>query len=106
MPEIFTKVVAAIVANSREKLTEENRAIDFLQNPSQVPISTERDDESRPDGYFVLKHRNKVMSEDGKREVIRWADIVLSCEYKLEDGDNDPDDVRSSRALMLYRVLS
>jgi hypothetical protein len=55
MPEIFTKVVAAIVANSRGKVTEENRAVDFLQNPSQVPISAERDDESRPDGYFVLK---------------------------------------------------
>ena len=92
MPEIFTKVVAAIVANSHGRLSEENRTIDFLQNPIRAPESDDRDDESRPDGYFVLKHRNKVMSEDGKREDILWADIVLSCEYKQKD--HYLDDVR------------
>jgi hypothetical protein len=94
MPEIFTQVVAAIVANSFGKLTKENRTIDFLQNPSRAPTSVaERRNESRPDGYFVLKHRNKVMLEDGTED-IHWADIALSCEYKLEDGDNELDDVR------------
>ncbi len=93
VPEIFTKVVAAVVANSHGKLTEENRTIDFLQNPSRAPTSTERHDDSRPDGYFVLKHRDKVMSKDGEREDIRWDDIALSCEYKIEDGNDDLDDV-------------
>src|ERR1700733_6875399 len=86
MPELFTKVVADIVANSRGKLSEENRTIDFLQNPNRAPISTERRNESRPDGYFVLKHRDKVMSKKGEED-IRWADIALSCEYKLKDSN-------------------
>jgi hypothetical protein len=54
MPEIFTKVVVAIVANSGGKLKEDNRTVDFLQNPSLAPTSAERDNESRPDGYLVL----------------------------------------------------
>jgi hypothetical protein len=99
MPEIFTKVVAAIVANSCGKLREDNRTIDFLQNPSRAPTSTERRNDSRPDGYLVLKDRNKDMSKDGKREDILWADIALSCEYKLKDGDEEIDDVRIHQGL-------
>jgi hypothetical protein len=95
VPEIFTKVVAAVVANSHGKLTEEDRTIDFLQNPSRAPTSTERHDDSRPDGYFVLKHRDKVMSKDGKREDICWDDIALSYEYKRNDGDDDLDDLET-----------
>ena len=63
MPEIFTKVLVVlvvIVANSGGKLKEDNRTLDFLQNPSQAPTSDERHNESRPDGYLVLK--------DGKRK--------------------------------------
>lgn len=92
IPEIFTKVVAAIVENSRGKLSEENRTVDFLQNPNQAPTSAERHNESRPDGYFVLKDRDKLVSKD-EDEVINWADIALSCEYKLNDGHGDLDDV-------------
>ena len=94
MPEIFTEVVAAIFASSRGRLSEENRTIDFLQNPRRAPTSTERRNESRPDGYFVLKHRNKVMSEDKTREIIHWADVALSCEYKVKDGRDELEDVR------------
>jgi hypothetical protein len=92
MPEIFTKVVAAIIATSRGRLSEEDRIIDFLQNPSRAPTSNERHNESRPDGYFLLKHRKRVMN-NGK-EVVRWDDVALSCEYKLKDGNNDLDDAR------------
>jgi hypothetical protein len=89
LPEIFTKVVLAIIANSDGKLKDDNRTVDFLQNSCQISTSAERDDEtqeSRPDGYLVLK--------DAKKEDILWADIVLSCEYKREDGSDDLDDVR------------
>ncbi|KAF8493938.1 hypothetical protein F5888DRAFT_1720628 [Russula emetica] len=92
MPEIFTKVVAAVVANSCGKLTEDDRTVDFLQNPRRAPTSAERRNESKPDGYLVLKDRNKVMSKDGKKEDIFWADITLSCEYKQKDGRDDLDD--------------
>ena len=99
MSEIFTKVVVTIVANSSGRLREENCTIDFLQNPNLALASTERCDESRPDGYLVLKDRNKRMSTSGMIEDILWADIVLSCEYKREDGDEDLDDVRIHQGL-------
>ena len=91
IPEIFTKVVVAIVANSGGTLKEDKCTVDFLQNPSRAPTSAERHNESRPDGYLVLK--------DGKKEDILWADIVLSCEYKRKDGGDDLDDVRIHQRL-------
>jgi hypothetical protein len=99
IPEIFAKVVGAIVANSGGKLEEENRTVDFLQNPSLAPTSAERRNESRPDGYLVLKNRNKEMSKDGNKEDILWVDIALSCEYKRKDGVDDLDDVRFHQGL-------
>ena len=96
IPDIFTKVVVAIVANSGGNLKKENRTIDFLQNPSRAPTSTERRNESRPDGYFVRKDRVSL-TKDGTREDILWADIALSCEYKKKDGHEDLDDVRTHR---------
>jgi hypothetical protein len=100
MPEIFMKVVSAIVANSGGKLEEDKRTVDFLQNPSPVS-SAERDNESRPDGYLVVKDRKNAMLKDGKKEHIHWADIALSCEYKKEDGGDelDLDDVCTHQVL-------
>ena len=73
MPKIFTKVVAAIVASSGGNLKEEYRTIDFLHNSSRAPTSADRRSESRPDGYFVLKDRNKGTSKTGTRENILRA---------------------------------
>jgi hypothetical protein len=61
MSEIFMKVVVAIVANSGGNLNEHERAVDLLQNPSRALTLAERRNESRPDGYLVLKDREKVM---------------------------------------------
>jgi hypothetical protein len=94
MPNIFMKVVAAIIATSRGRLREENCIVDFLQNPNLAPTSAERHNGSKPDGYFVLKRRNKVMSKDGETEYMHWADIAVSCEYKKKDSEDDLDDVR------------
>ena len=94
MPNIFTKVVAAIITNSDGNLNTDSCTVDLLQNPTQAPTSAERHNETKPDGYLVLKKRIKAMSKDLKKEDIRWADIVLSCEYKRKDGPNDLDDVR------------
>ena len=93
MPEIFKNVVDTIIANSGGRLRAENRTVDFLQNPSLAPTSTERCSESKPDGYLVLKDRNRGMSKTGNKENILWADIALSCEYKRKDGDEDFNDV-------------
>jgi hypothetical protein len=99
MAESFMKVVDAIVANSGGKLQEDKRTVDFLQNPSQAPTSADRRNESRPDGYLVLKDRIKQMPKDGKKEDILWADIALSCEYKRIDEYDDLDNVRIPQGL-------
>jgi hypothetical protein len=104
MPDIFTKVMVAIIATSGGRLRKENCTVDFLQNPSLVPTSTERRNESRPDGYLVLKTRNREVSKTGAREDILWGDIAVSCEYKQGNGEMDIDDVRIRRGL-LHRVL-
>jgi hypothetical protein len=93
MPDIFTNVVLAIVTSSGGKLKDDERTVDFLQNPSRAPTSAERRNKSRPDGYLVLKDRNKKMSKDGKKEDVHWADIALSCEYNRDDTWFDLNDV-------------
>ena len=94
IPEIFTRVVVSIIANSGGKLNEDKNVVDFLQNPSRTPTSAERNKMSRPDGYLVFKDRIKVMSKGGRKEDIRWGDIALSWEYKRKGGVNELDDVR------------
>ena len=49
-------------------------------------MSTERQNSYRPDGYLLVKDRLAQKN-------ILWADIVLSCEYKLEDGVDQCRDV-------------
>ena len=96
IPEIFNKVVDVIVANSDGKLKS---TVDFLQNPTRAPTSAERYNESRPDGYLVLKDRTTKRTKDGKNEDILWADVALSCEYKRKDGVDELDDVRIHHGL-------
>jgi hypothetical protein len=101
---IFEKVVAAVAANSDGRL-QDDRTIDLVHNPNQAPASLEsfRGNESRSDGYLVLRD-DKGMPRTTKEGKVRWADIVLSCEYKLKDGLGDRDDVRIHQGLG-YRVL-
>jgi hypothetical protein len=103
VPDIFTKVVAAVAANSSGRLQEENSTVCFAQNPNRAPVSNERRTESRPDGYFVLKNDRRT-PRTTKKGKTRWADIALSCEYKVKDGYDDRDDVRIHQGLG-YRVL-
>jgi len=92
LPDIFKKVVDAMILNSQTKLTKEHCSIDFLQNPNRAPTSAERYNASRPDGYMVVNDRLNA-------EVISWSDVVLSCEYKRKDGDEELDDVSVHRGL-------
>jgi hypothetical protein len=98
MSDIFKKVVAAIVANSDETLMDKC-TVDFLHNLNRAPTSAEVRNESRPDGYLVPNDRAVVMSKDGKGEVIQWADITLSCEYKKANGVTSRNDVRIHQGL-------
>ena len=99
IPEIFAKVVVAIIANSGGKLKGDKKIVDFLQNPSRAPTSAERHKRSRPDGYLILKDSIKMMSKGGRKEDILWGDIALSWEYKRKDGVNELDDVRVHQGL-------
>jgi hypothetical protein len=81
---IFKKVVDAIMATSH--LTEEGCLIDFSQNPNMAPKSADRHNATRPDGYLLIKDRLQPGT-------VSWADVVLSCEYKLKDGAEELDDV-------------
>ena len=92
IPDIFKKVVDAMILNSQTKLTKEHCSIDFLQNPNRAPTSAERYNASRPDGYMVVNDRLNA-------EVISWSDVVLSWGYKRKDGDEELDDVSVHRGL-------
>jgi hypothetical protein len=84
--DIFRKVVAAVIKNLTSNLTAKSCSIDFLQNPTMAPKSADRHNASRPDGYMLVKDRFQ-------EETISWAVVVLSCEYKRKEGDEDLDDV-------------
>jgi hypothetical protein len=90
IPKIFAKVVDAIIANSQEKLTKDHCSIDFLQNPNRAPTSAERQNANRPDSYMLVNDRSNPGA-------VSWGDIVLSCECKRKDGDEELDDVRVHR---------
>jgi hypothetical protein len=92
LPDIFKKVVDEIIANSNSKLNKRDCSIDFLQNPNMAPMSADRHNATRPDGYMVLKSRLQG-------EALSWADIVLSCEYKHHNGVEDLDDVSTHQGL-------
>lgn len=83
---IFEKVVDAIIKHSDTDLTEDCCSIDFLQNPNGTPKSEDRHNISRPDGYLLVKDRLD-------KHAVSWADVVLSCEYKKQGGDEQLDDV-------------
>jgi hypothetical protein len=84
--DIFSKVVAAVIKNSTSNLNAKNCSVDFLQNPTMSPKSADRHNASRPDGYMLVKDRLQG-------ETVSWSDVVLSCEYKRKEGDEDLDDV-------------
>lgn len=65
----------------------------FLQNPNLAPTLADRDNKSRPDGYLVLRNKE----DDGNN--VRWANIVLSCEYKWKDDVEESNDVRIYQGL-------
>ena len=84
LSDIFNKVVDTIIDNSN--LTTHDWLIQFLQNPAMAPTSAERHNMTRPDGYLVLKDKDKGA-------MVSWSDILLSCEYKQKDSLEDLDDV-------------
>jgi hypothetical protein len=62
------------------------------------PKSADRHNATRPDGYLLVK--DKVQPG-----IVSWADVVLSCEYKRENGDEELDDVSTRHGLELLCYL-
>jgi hypothetical protein len=83
---IFEKVVDAIIKHSDTDLTEDCCLINFLQNPNGTLKLEDRHNSSRPDGYLLVKDRLD-------KHAVSWADVVLSCEYKKQGGNEQLDDV-------------
>ncbi len=57
--------------------------VQFESNPNSTPRSIDRNDLSRPDGYFILRVRNGT----------RWRDIAVTAEFKLRAGYGEILDV-------------
>jgi hypothetical protein len=75
--------------------------VDLLHSPSMAPISSLWSNAIRPDGYLLLKDRSQG-------EAVSWADVVLACEYKRKDGNEELDDVSDehSSIFCILMVLS
>jgi hypothetical protein len=89
MERIFRKVIEAIIANSKSKLT---CSVEFVQNPSKAPKSVDKYGATRPDGYMLVKDRLD-------KQNVSWGDVVLSCEYKRKDRIKDLNDACILREL-------
>ena len=57
-----------------------------------APMSADRHNTTRPEGYIMWKSRFQG-------EFVSWADVVLSCEYKCNEGVDDSDDVCAHQGL-------
>jgi hypothetical protein len=88
LPDIFKKVVDAIIANLSSKLNEHDCSIDFLQNPNMALMSADRHNATRPDGYMALKSRSQggrfIMGRHSafvRVQASQRGSIFRRCEY-------------------------
>ncbi len=93
MTHIFDSVIEVIIATPNSRLTADKCLIDFLQNLTTALTLSERHNTAKPGGYFLVK-------DWSDKNTISWADVVLSCEYKLKDLCEDLDDVVSLVAVV------
>ena len=78
-----------------ENLPEDLQALQatsrLVLNPNRAPYS-ERNHQTRPDGYMVLDKSS--VPEDGKSDVHYWEDLGMMMEFKKGNNNNDRSDVR------------
>ncbi|THH06436.1 hypothetical protein EW146_g9612 [Bondarzewia mesenterica] len=79
----LVQVVEAICTAATRYLGATQRLLDFVHNPNSAPHSQQRDNLSRPDGYFILRRRSAET---------QWKDIAASAEYKKGYSLDDPCD--------------
>ncbi|EKM53991.1 uncharacterized protein PHACADRAFT_196429 [Phanerochaete carnosa HHB-10118-sp] len=80
---IFRRMVSVVAAvKDATGDTKKARRL-FRCNPNATPTSETRDNNTRPDGYYV---RNDVAAKD---RIPRWSNIIVPAEFKIHDRHED-----------------
>jgi hypothetical protein len=79
LPYVFNKIVDTLISNSNTKLTARDRSVKFFQNPNMAPMSADRHNATRPDGYMLAKD----MFQEG---TVSWADVLLRVSTSERKG--------------------
>ena len=83
-------------------------ALEFVYKPNATRPVSERNNASRPDGQLELKAKKSLGALASSSRLCsesltsRWEDIVLPCEFKLDE--NDYEDVCSLRVSYRYII--
>lgn len=74
-------IAAAVLAATRHHFPDQEPLTDSTNKPTQVPTTNFRDNQSRPDGHFVLKDRRSESKDE-----LRWMDIAICGAYERQDN--------------------
>ena len=88
--DIFNKVVDAIIVNS--ELATDSILVQFLHKPAKPRVSRTEKNATEPHACLMLKQR---LQED----VVSWADVLLPCQYKRKDREDELYNVSIGRGL-------
>lgn len=76
----------AVVTAIKEASGNRHRAKRLFRcNPDRAPLSENRDNNTRPDGYYL---RNPVSGALNVKKPL-WSDVIVPCEFKLRNSDKD-----------------
>lgn len=81
--------IVSSISNAATALPESDWVpphLEYVNNGNLTPSSGLRSSSSRPDGFFVLKNRDKA-------EKVRWFDIAVVAEFKKDNNANAVVDV-------------
>lgn len=75
-----------------------NKEVQFVYDsrPESAPESSECDNSSQPDGYFVLKTAETDLETFKNLKKPWWRNLTLICEFKKADNVQARNDVRVS----------
>ena len=85
----FAKVAEAVGLAAANVLPTVRRSVVFKCNPDTIPVSTLRNNGSKPDGYGLYT-RHESYQEDG---AVFWEAIVAPGEKKKNDAWDAVNDV-------------
>ncbi|KAH7917384.1 hypothetical protein BV22DRAFT_1135454 [Leucogyrophana mollusca] len=87
------------------KLVNSPSTLKFVQNPSTAPKS-QRTNTSRPDAYLLMINKKSFEQHaDVLNPRDSWDDIVVSFEYKKNDGKDDRIDNEQKLIWSLHHIM-